>query len=76
MTPGTEVEVRKVLGGGPRNLLRRWCSGYRYARTEEGGAVIVLHTEGIYDGLESRYPAEDVREKAARHNLPAHGDER
>lgn len=60
MNPDSEVEVRKILAGG-HLFLREWVSGYRYARTEPDGSVIVTHTGGLYEGMETRYPAEHVR---------------
>lgn len=54
------VEVHKVWAASPSAPLRSWVDGYVFVRLE-GANAIVRHTEGLYEGLEARFPAADVR---------------
>ena len=54
------MEVRKVIAAHPKRPIRSWVGGYRYLRPS-GKCVVLECTEGIYEGLEACFPAEDVR---------------
>lgn len=58
MTKGEAVEVRIhwAHGADPE-----WFRGYTYDRTEPSGDIIVRHTAGLYQGMETRYAADSVR---------------
>jgi hypothetical protein len=60
MKPGDKVEVNQVWAGGSLIPLRSWFKGYEFVRTE-GVNAIVKHTEGMYKGIDVRYPVVDVR---------------
>lgn len=62
MSPDDAVEVRKIWAASVGGIapLRAWVAGYAFVRLE-GENAIVRHTEGLYEGLEARFPIADVR---------------
>lgn len=64
MKPGDAVEVEKVWAGGQLIPLKSWFKGYTFVREAndvQGPCVIVRHTEGLFKGLEVRFPPHEVR---------------
>lgn len=60
LTPGEEVEVLAIWASARPAPLRDWFSGYSFRRME-GDNAIVVHTKGLYSGIEVRHPATNVR---------------
>lgn len=64
MKQGDPVEVNKVWAGGSLIPLKSWFKGYEFVREcndVQGACVVVRHTEGFLKGVETRWPAHDVR---------------
>ena len=57
MIAGDAVQVLVVWAHATRP---RWFGGYRFVR-REGATCIVEHTRGVFAGVQSRWPAIDVR---------------
>lgn len=59
MRPGDKAEVWKIWAGGP-SPSADWFGGYEFvAETPRG--VLVRQTSGVFEGVESLYPAREVR---------------
>lgn len=64
MEKGQAVEVNKVWAGGTLIPLKSWFKGYEFVRSGQdvqGPFVMVRHTEGLFKGLDVRYPPHEVR---------------
>ena len=64
MEPGDKVEVHQVWSGGSLIPLKAWFKGYEFVRRGvdvQGAYVLVRHTEGVFKGVETRWPPHEVR---------------
>lgn len=61
MREGEAVEVRKIWAYRWPQPESAWFKGYEFVREADRGLVLVRQTAGVFAGLESLYPASDVR---------------